>query len=46
MNTLAGSNGMVRSAVARHVMVRKLLLVCGIVAPVLYVVTIVIADLM
>lgn len=46
MKTLAGSNGMVASAVARHVMVRKLLLVCGIVAPVLYVVTIVIADLM
>lgn len=46
MKTLAGSNGMVGSTVPRHVMIRKLLLVCGIVAPLLYVVTIVIADLM
>ena len=38
MKTLiAGSNGMVGSAVTRHLMVRKVLLVCGILSSLLYV---------
>jgi len=34
---VAGSNGMIGSAVTRHMMVRKVLLVCGILPSLFYI---------
>ena len=42
---VAGPNGMVGSAVTPHLMVRKVLLACGILSSLLYVATVVLAAM-